>query len=312
MNSLATNVYRQLPSVSLGLSPSFIAPPSVEQRLRQALDQNEFVLLYQPKVDTESREIVGFEALIRWQTDEVGVVAPKNFVPLVEESGLIVEVGDWALRRAAFDHRSWTEAGLKPPKVAVNVSAVQLREPDFVDNLVRSLKHGVTPPGIELEVTESVVMDDIEASIAKLQAARRLGLDIAIDDFGTGYSSLSYLARLPVDALKIDQSFIATMAHNPTQAMIVRTIASLGHSLRLTVIAEGVETEEQAKMLALLRCDVMQGYLFSYPLTKEEVAVLLKRKRLNVDPNRRSHPRFQHGSIVGIQKQNRSPICRPF
>jgi diguanylate cyclase (GGDEF)-like protein/PAS domain S-box-containing protein len=248
---------------------------ALENRLRQALEMNQFVLHYQPKVLADGSSIAGMEALIRWQSPEHGLVPPLKFIPLLEQTGLILEVGAWALRRAALDHRAWVEAGLAAPRVAVNVSAIQLRQRDFVETLERSIAEGVSPSAIDLEITESLVMEDIEASIAKLTAVRRLGIGVAIDDFGTGYSSLFYLARLPVEALKIDRSFLATMVSDPTTMTLVQTMISLAHSLRLQVVAEGVENEEQAKILRLLRCDQMQGYLFSKPLPAERIAALL-------------------------------------
>jgi diguanylate cyclase (GGDEF)-like protein/PAS domain S-box-containing protein len=250
---------------------------SLENKLRQALEKQEFVLHYQPKVELEGRRLVGMEALIRWQSPELGLVAPIKFIPLLEETGLILEVGAWALQRAARDHRAWAEAGLKPPKVAVNVSPIQLRRRDFVQMLEEAIGGGVSPTGIDLELTESLIMQDIQANIDKLAQVRRLGIGIAIDDFGTGYSSLAYLARLPVETLKIDRSFISTMAEDPTTMTLVQTMIQLAHSLHLQVVAEGVETEEQANMLRLLRCDQMQGYLFSKPLPGEEMAALLGR-----------------------------------
>jgi EAL domain-containing protein (putative c-di-GMP-specific phosphodiesterase class I) len=221
--------------------------------------------------------MVGMEALIRWQSPELGLVPPIKFIRLLEETGLILEVGAWALKRAARDHRAWAEAGLRPPKVAVNVSPIQLRRRDFVRMLEEAIGGGVSPTGIDLELTESLIMQDIQASIEKLAQVRRLGIGIAIDDFGTGYSSLAYLARLPVEMLKIDRSFIITMAEDPTTMTLVQTMIQLAHSLHLQVVAEGVETEEQANMLRLLRCDQMQGYLVSKPLPGEEMAALLGR-----------------------------------
>jgi EAL domain-containing protein (putative c-di-GMP-specific phosphodiesterase class I) len=248
---------------------------ALENRLRQALEKDEFVLHYQPKVDIEGRTMVGMEALIRWQSRELGLVPPLQFIPLLEQTGLILEVGAWALERAARDRRSWVEAGLMPPRIAVNVSAIQLRRGDFVETLERAIAGGASPPGIDLEITESLIMEDIHASIEKLNAVRRLGVGVAIDDFGTGYSSLFYLARLPVEALKIDRSFVATMADEPTTMTLVETMISLAHSLRLKVVAEGVESEAQAKILRRLGCDELQGYLFSRPLTAKQAAASL-------------------------------------
>jgi len=251
---------------------------SLESKLRQALEKEEFVLHYQPKVDLETRSIVGVEALIRWQSPERGLVPPLQFIPLLEETGLIQQVGSWALRRASLDHRSWAEQGLKAPRVAVNVSPIQMRQRNFVEVIEQAIVDGLAPTAIDLEITESLIMEDIQGSIQKLNAVRALSINVAIDDFGTGYSSLGYLAKLPVQSLKIDRSFINAMNKDPNAMTLVSTIISLAHSLRLKVIAEGVETEEQANFLRLLRCDEMQGYLFSKPLPAADlVAMLVKR-----------------------------------
>ncbi len=249
---------------------------TLENRLRQALEKEEFVLHYQPKVELEAQRIVGVEALIRWQSPELGLVPPMKFIPLLEETGLILEVGSWALQRAAADHRGWVEQGLQAPRIAVNVSAIQLRQRDFVGAVERAIVGGVAPTAIDLEITESLVMEDIEGNIRKLKEVRALGLSLAIDDFGTGYSSLAYLAKLPVQTLKIDRSFIIAMLDDADTMTLVQTIISLAHSLRLGVVAEGVETEEQAKMLRLLRCDQMQGYLFSRPVPVGALTSLLR------------------------------------
>jgi diguanylate cyclase (GGDEF)-like protein len=250
---------------------------SLESKLRQALEKEEFVLHYQPKVELETRSIVGVEALIRWQSPERGLVPPLQFIPLLEETGLILQVGSWALKRASLEHRAWVEQGLKPPRVAVNVSPIQLRQRDFVTVVEQAIIDGLAPTGIDLEITESLIMEDVEANIAKLNAVQGLGMKIAIDDFGTGYSSLGYLAKLPVQSLKIDRSFINAMNKDPNAMTLVSTIISLAHSLRLKVIAEGVETEEQANFLRLLRCDEMQGYLFSKPLPMAGLVELLRK-----------------------------------
>jgi len=249
---------------------------SLENKLRQALEQEQFVLHYQPKVELHDRRIVGVEALIRWQSPELGLVPPNRFIPLLEETGLILGVGSWALRRAALDHRGWVEQGLKAPRVAVNVSQIQFRQRDFVQVVEQAVLDGVAPTGIDLEITESLVMHDVQSNIEKLNAVRGLGIKIAIDDFGTGYSSLAYLAKLPVQTLKIDRAFINSMLEDPNTAALVQTVISLAHSLRLGVVAEGVETEQQANVLRLLRCDEMQGYLFSKPLPLAQMTALLK------------------------------------
>jgi diguanylate cyclase (GGDEF)-like protein/PAS domain S-box-containing protein len=247
----------------------------LENRMHQALEKDEFVLFYQPKVALETRKIVGAEALIRWQSPERGLVPPLQFIPLLEETGLILQVGTWALQRAARDHCRWVERGLPAPRIAVNVSQLQLRQRDFVGVVERAIVDGTMPPGVDLEITESMMMEDVKANIEKLKAVRALGLRIAIDDFGTGYSSLGYLAQLPVESLKIDRSFIVAMTGDPNAMSLVSTIISLAHSLRLKVVAEGVETEDQAKFLRLLRCDEMQGYLIGKPVPEPELVKLL-------------------------------------
>src|SRR2546429_106341 len=224
-----------------------------------------------------ARRIDSVAALIRWQSPELGLVPPMQFIPLLEETGLILEVGAWALRRAVVDHRTWTEQGLPAPRISVNVSSVQLRQRDFVATVEEAIKAGSVPPGIDLEITERLVMEDIEANMRKLEAVRVLGVSIAIDDFGTGYSSLGYLAKLPVQSLKIDRSFIITMLKDPAIMTLVSTIISMAHSLRLKVVAEGVDAEEQAEELDRLGCDQLQGYLFSKPLPFDDVMALLGR-----------------------------------
>jgi diguanylate cyclase (GGDEF)-like protein/PAS domain S-box-containing protein len=247
---------------------------SLESRLRQALEKDQFTLHYQPKYEADGKTMAGMEALIRWQSPELGLVPPLHFIPLLEETGLILDVGIWVLQQAARDHRAWVEQGLNPPRIAVNVSAIQLRRHDFVETVKRAIDE-CAATGIDLEITESLVMEDIHASIDKLNAVRRLGIRIAIDDFGTGYSSLFYLARLPVQSLKIDRSFLVGMIGDQTAMTLVKTIISLAHSLHLEVVAEGVETQAQAAVLRTLGCDQMQGYLFSRPLTSAQMKRLL-------------------------------------
>ncbi len=248
---------------------------TLESRLRRALEEDEFVLHYQTKVDIETRRIEGVEALIRWQSPELGLVLPAKFIPVMEETGMILEAGAWALRRAVLDRARWREQTGDAPRIAVNISAVQLRKPDFVSTVERVLGAVSKDPGIDLEVTESLIMQDVEGNIAKLEALRGRGLAIAIDDFGTGYSSLAYLAKLPVETLKIDGSFVGAMLDSPDAMTLVSTMISLAHSLKLTVVAECVEQEEQAKILRLLRCDQMQGYLISKPLPFDSILALL-------------------------------------
>ncbi|TMG94616.1 MAG: EAL domain-containing protein [Betaproteobacteria bacterium] len=249
-----------------------------ENKLRHALEKDEFVLYYQPKVDVETRRIVGVEALMRWQSADLGLLAPLQFIPLLEETGMILTVGAWALRQAVADHHRWGAQKLLAPRIAVNVSAIQLRHRDFIEIVRNVVGQAGESSAIDIEITESVIMDDIDATVAKLHAICDMGLNIAIDDFGTGYSSLGYLAKLPVHSLKIDRSFIIAMADDPDTMTLVSTIISLAHSLRLKVVAEGVETEDQAKILRLLRCDEMQGYLISRPVREIELQDILRRQ----------------------------------
>jgi EAL domain-containing protein (putative c-di-GMP-specific phosphodiesterase class I) len=247
---------------------------SLENKLRQAIEREEFVLHYQAKVDMHSRRLTGLEALIRWSSPELGLVSPSHFIPLLEETGLILDVGRWALKRAVLDQQRWSTQGVRAPRVAVNVSPIQLRHRDFVEELRQALGSAAAAL-IDLEITESYVMEDIESNMDKLRRIRALGVGIAIDDFGTGYSSLAYLAKLPVNTLKIDRSFVARMLHDDDAMALVQTILSLAHSLKLTTIAEGVESEEQADVLELLRCDEMQGYFIGKPKSREETTALL-------------------------------------
>jgi len=248
---------------------------ALENRLRHALDRDEFVLHYQPKVGIPDGRIAGFEALIRWQSPELGLVHPDQFIPVLEETGLIVEVGAWVLRQAALDHRRWCERAANVPRIAVNVSVGQLRHRDFMSIVAEALAGTRASPAIDLEITESLLMENIEESIAKLAAIRELGVGISIDDFGTGHSSLAYLARLPVSALKIERLFIATMLTDPGGRKLVATMIDLAHSLGLKAIAEGVETAQQAEALRRLGCDEMQGYLVGRPAPWQETATLL-------------------------------------
>jgi diguanylate cyclase len=251
---------------------------ALENKLRRALENEEFVLHYQPKVDLETRVIKGVEALIRWQDPNSGLVPPGQFIPIMEETGMIGDVGAWVIRQAYKDRSQWLELGLNAPRVAVNVSTVQLRRNDFVAMVKNVLGLAGDGAGIDIEVTESLIMQDVDVNIAKLTTIRDLGVRIAIDDFGTGYSSLGYLAKLPVETLKIDRSFINAMLNEPGAMTLVSTIISLAHALRLEVVAEGVESEEQAKILRLMRCNQMQGFLISKPLSFDDMTIFLGRR----------------------------------
>ena len=242
---------------------------TLENQLRQAIDNEEFVLYYQPKVNLVSGKVTSAEALIRWNDPRTGLVPPGMFIPILEETGLIYEVGRWALRKAIADYQRWRAAGLPAVRIAVNVSPMQLRSHDFVAEIGQKISIGAhAAEGLELEITESLIMEDVKHSIASLQAIRAMGITIAIDDFGTGFSSLSYLAKLPVDTLKIDRSFVIEM-DTPEGLALVSTIITLAHSLNLKVVAEGVETEQQLRQLLSLNCDEMQGFLFSKPVPAE-------------------------------------------
>lgn len=248
----------------------------LENKLHEALSRDQFVLHYQPKVDLLTRRIVGFEALIRWQDPDTGLVPPEQFIALLEETGLILTVGAWAMEEAARTFIHLRAEGFTPPPIAVNVSAVQLRDPGWMDSVRRAVGlFGGGECGLDLELTESLVMHDVDAVIAKLGEIRKLGVGIAIDDFGMGFSSLSYLSRLPLDTLKIDRSFIVGMTDDPDKTTLVAALISLAHALRLKVVAEGVEHEAQAQLLRLLRCDQLQGWLVSKAVPRSELGTLL-------------------------------------
>ena len=260
--------------------------------LRRALEREEFVLFYQPRYDLATRRPSGAEALVRWQHPERGIVSPAEFVPVLEDTGLIVAFGEWAIRRACEDLRQWQSAGLQVGPVSVNLSARQFRD-HALDVRIESLvaAAGVDPALIELELTESCLMQEPDHAVRVMRGLSEAGLRIAIDDFGTGYSSLAYLTRFPVSALKIDRSFVHDMSHDRIHASIVRTIIEMAHSLGFMVIAEGVETEEQANLLQVLRCEQAQGYLFSRPMPAHDLARLpyaygesrVRRKRMPLD-----------------------------
>lgn len=249
------------------LTEAWPAKLTLENQLRQALENEEFVLYYQPKVNMVSGKMSSAEALIRWNDPRTGLVPPAQFIPILEETGLIHDVGRWALRQAVKDYLRWRAAGLAVVRIAVNVSALQLRDRGFIDELRQAIavdEHAAA--GLELEITESLIMENVLHSITSLQTIRDLGLTIAIDDFGTGFSSLSYLSKFPVNTLKIDRSFVIEMTESAEGLALVSTIISLAHALKLKVVAEGVEVDEQAHLLRLLNCDEMQGYLYSRPV----------------------------------------------
>ena len=250
---------------------------TLENDLRKAINRQEFLLHYQPRVDIVSGEITGMEALVRWQHPVQGLLYPTQFIPVAEESGLIVPLGEWVLRTACKQNKAWQLAGLKPVNIAVNLSARQFKQQDLVELIICILKETELDPSyLELELTESMVMQNIEATIATLNKFKAIGVKLSIDDFGIGYSSLNYLKHFPIGFLKIDRSFVRDVTTNRDDAIIAKIIISMAHDLGLKVIAEGVETEEQKSFLCLHSCDEMQGYFFSVPIPAEEFEILLK------------------------------------
>jgi len=250
----------------------------LEHRLRAALAHGHLELHYQPKVDFADQQVHSVEALMRWRDPERGLVPPGQFIPLMEEIGLIRQAGAWALGQAVTDMERWRAMGLQVPRCAVNVSAVQLRSKDFVDTVLHAIG-GFSDQvcQLDIEITESLLMQDVVQTSRVLQTLQGLGVHVSVDDFGTGYSSLAYLARLPINALKIDRAFIMEMEQGEQGVTIVGSIISLAHALRLVVIAEGVETDAQASILRGLKCDLMQGYLFSRPVPFNAMADMLPR-----------------------------------
>ncbi|MEO6147014.1 MAG: EAL domain-containing protein [Sulfuriferula sp.] len=250
---------------------------SVEASMHRALERQEFVLYYQPKINLHSGAITGAEALIRWQHPTLGLLLPAQFVHIAEDCGLILPIGRWVIREACLQARAWQDLRLPPITVAVNTSALEFCAKDFLEYLRMTLEEThLEPRYLELELTESVLMRDAASTESVLHALADLGIKLAVDDFGTGYSSLSYLKRFPIDTLKIDQSFVNQITHNPDDATIVTAVIAMGKSLRQSVIAEGVETKEQYAFLLTQQCDEGQGYFFGRPVTAEALAVLLK------------------------------------
>jgi diguanylate cyclase (GGDEF)-like protein/PAS domain S-box-containing protein len=249
----------------------------MESNLRRALKQNEFVLHYQPLVSLQSGLIIGVEALIRWQHPDLGTIMPDRFIHVAEETGLINPIGDWVLAEACGQAQAWINAGLPPMVMAVNVAPVQFRQAGFVEAVAGGLAASGLEAGLlELEVTERTVMHDADINIGTLSALNRMGVELALDDFGTGYSSLAYLKRFPVGKLKIDRSFIRDLEVDADDQAIASTIVSMGRNLRLTVLAEGVETVEQLRLLRNMGCDMAQGFLFSRALPAAEMSELLR------------------------------------
>ncbi len=253
----------------------------LEKRMRVALEKEHFVLYYQPKVAPGTDIVKGCEALIRWQDPEHGLIGPDKFIPIAEETGLIQEIGNWALRRACYQNKDWQDKGYDPVRMAVNVSPHQFKSPDIYDKIVSALNDsGLHPRWLELEITESMLMDNVDASIAKMQQMRDLGCGLAIDDFGTGYSSLSYLGRFPITTLKIDRAFVHDVQENENTAEIARAIIGLSKGLDLEVVAEGAELLEHVDFLKKHGCDIIQGYFYSRPVTAHEMEEMLRQSSL--------------------------------
>lgn len=251
---------------------------AIEQGLRVAEQRDELRLLYQPKIDLASGKIVGVEALLRWQHSSLGSISPERFVPIAEETGLILPIGEWVLRSACRQIRAWRDVGIELP-VAVNLSACQFRQRNLAATIQRILSEtGVPPQCLEIEITESDVMENAESAIATLDELKARGISISVDDFGTGYSSLSYLKRFPLDVLKIDRSFVRDIVVDSDDAAIVEAIIALARSLDIKVVAEGVETPDQMAFLNRSGCNFAQGYLFSPPVEPERISALIERR----------------------------------
>ncbi|MHB8623716.1 MAG: putative bifunctional diguanylate cyclase/phosphodiesterase [Sulfuricaulis sp.] len=257
---------------------------ALQTMLRRALDRGEFLLYYQPKIDIRNGSVCGAEALLRWNSPDRGMVPPVEFIDTLEDSGLIIDVGRWIIEKAVAQHAVWLENNPQAPRIAVNISQIQLAQKNFVSMIEDIVKNtGGKSCGLDMEITESLIMKDVKENITKLQAIQAMGIGIAIDDFGTGYSSFSYLAMLPINAMKIDRSFIINIVNNADHRTIVSTIISLAHLLKHKVIAEGIDNAEQAKLLQQLGCDEIQGYFFSRPIPADEFEVWQKGFTPNID-----------------------------
>jgi EAL domain-containing protein (putative c-di-GMP-specific phosphodiesterase class I) len=249
----------------------------LETRLRKALEREEFSLAYQPMINVETGKVVGAEALLRWEDPEMGVVRPHEFVPIAEETGVILPLGEWALRTACAECKAWEDSGLPPVRMGVNVSTRQLTTQTLVDTVAQILREtGLNSSQLELEITESAIMRDDEATLETLEGLREMGIGLALDDFGTGYSSLSYLRRFPISRVKIDRSFIQEIPENADDMALTSAIIAMAHNLGLTVVAEGVETAAQEDFLRASGCDELQGYHLGRPVTPQEFRRLLE------------------------------------
>jgi diguanylate cyclase (GGDEF)-like protein/PAS domain S-box-containing protein len=265
---------------SKSMNAALVRKLALETRLRDALECDEFRVHYQPRLDLRTGRVLGMEALLRWEHPDLGVVSPKEFIPITEEAGLITEIGSWVLRAACAQTKEWQEAGHPRMRVSVNVSSRQITYRDITDSVVAALREtDLDPHDLELEITESVVIRDDEATALTLRDLRAMGVRVALDDFGTGYSSLSYLTRFPLDTLKMDLAFIRDVATDPSAAGVVTGVIAMAHSLGLQVVAEGVDSEDQAKILREMDCDEVQGFLYAGALPPEEFVAFLKKRQ---------------------------------
>jgi EAL domain-containing protein (putative c-di-GMP-specific phosphodiesterase class I) len=284
---------------------SVVAHPSANRldtasALRRAIDRDELRVHYQPVIELEPGRISGFEALVRWQHPERGLLQPSQFIEIAEDTGLILELGRWVLRESIGQIARWRAESPEPGlSIAVNVSARQLRTADLLVDLSEHLeRHGLPAGAVHLEITESVLMDDVEYSIESLVALKSIGVQVDVDDFGTGFSSLNYLKRLPIDGLKIDQSFVAGLGIDKNDSAITHAVTSLAHALGLTVIAEGVETEAQARQLVALGCHSGQGYLWSRPVPADEAFALITGQSVPFGPLAGAGPTTARGAAA--------------
>jgi predicted signal transduction protein with EAL and GGDEF domain len=270
---------------SSSLTMQIMSHVKLEVGLRKALQNNELYLLYQPQIDVPSSQIVGVEALVRWRHPEHGIIPPNDFIPLAEETGLIVPIGEWVLRTACTQAKAWQQTCRRAIRMAVNLSARQFKDENLTQIVLSALGDtGLEPRLLELELTEGTLMDDARATMAMLEQLRGIGVLLSIDDFGTGYSSMSYLKRFDVRALKIDKSFITGLPQDPENAAITRAIIAMAHGLKMIVVAEGVETDEQLTLLEQYGCDLAQGYFLGRPSPQESITQMLTVQRAPTSP----------------------------